>query len=123
MLVPDRRIDFGHRLVLAQGAAGAIQQDVDAAESVPGLLHHLLDAVFVGHVRAHEAGVGAGLARGCLAQRRVDLRHDDLGTLRDEHLGRCPADAGARAGDHRNFARETIHLFLTTCRLSATFRP
>ena len=77
------------------------------------LLHHLLDALFVGHVRAHKAGAGAGLARARLAQRRVDLRHDDLGALRDEQLGRCPADAGARAGDHRNFARETIYLFLS----------
>jgi hypothetical protein len=122
-VVPDRRIDFGHRLVLAQGATGAIQQDVDVAESVPGLLHHPLDALFVGHVRVHKAGVGAGLARGRLAQCRVDLRHDDLGTFRGEQLGRCPADAGARAGDHRNLARETVHLFLTTCRLVAPFLP
>jgi hypothetical protein len=121
--VPDRRIDFGHGPVLAQRATGAIQQDVDGTESFSGLLHHLLDALFVGHVGVHEAGAGAGLARGRLAQCRVDLRHDDLGTLRDEQFGRRPADAGARAGDHRNFAHETIHLSLSQLHVAACRQP
>ena len=53
-VVPDVEADLRDRLVVGHRAAGAIQQHVEAAEFVLCLLHHRLDALFIGDVGADE---------------------------------------------------------------------
>ncbi|MOA09508.1 hypothetical protein D3C78_1293440 [compost metagenome] len=92
---------------------GVVDQDVEAAEVLRGLLYQLLRLVFVGQVGAQEHGVGAEQAQG----------GDHLLTLFfrapvDHHFctlaGEAPSNALTEplggTSDEGNLAAESIHL-------------
>ena len=89
--------------------AGVVVEDVEPSEALDGVVDHGAGVVLPRDIGLHEAGLAAGigdLADGLLARIGRELRDNDLGTLRREHLGRDATHPAPRAGDHRDLAVE-----------------
>ncbi len=79
--------------------AGIVDHDVDAAESLHGDVHHLVEFGFLGHVGLDADGVFADLACHPLRAAEVDIGDDDLRALLSEALGHPLPETGRRTGD------------------------
>ena len=110
--VPDRGVTHD---------AGVVHEDVELAELVDRLLHHLAGQVVVGHVGevgyCHAPALGNQLdgVFGCApaplaALATAEVVDDDLGALLRELHGVAAADAVPGAGDDRDLAFEYSHL-------------
>ena len=94
--------------------AGHVDEDVQPAELVEGLLDHALAAIDVGdsvEVRDGLAAGGADLVGDVLRRTGVRLRavdvhaevvDDDAGAFLGKELGDAAPDAAARSGDYRD---------------------
>jgi len=100
--------------------AGIVHEDVEPAEGVDGLPHHLRGLREVGHVRAVGDGPSAerldlgddlvGRRLGLLARERdTEVVDHDGRTLTSELEGMRAADAAARSGDDGNASIEQSH--------------
>jgi hypothetical protein len=105
--VPVLRGDFED--AAGDGAAGAVDQDVDAAQLVDGSLDRGDGVLGIGHVAADYEGLSAGQfqTRSCVADFGVFEIAADNGDVRaaprEEQRGRR-ADALGAAGDQADFA-------------------
>src|SRR5699024_5699608 len=92
------------------GAAGVVQQDLDAADLVVDLGDHLLDQRLVGDVEVpvgdgHAGGGGELLGRGAPGL-VVDVGQHDRRAVLGEAAGHRQAEALGAAGDQRGAAGE-----------------
>ncbi|MCY1311334.1 hypothetical protein D9M70_616220 [compost metagenome] len=94
---------------------GVVDQDIEAAEVLRGLLYQLLRLVFVGQVSAQENGVGAELAQGGDYLLPLFLRapvDHHFRPLAGEAPGNALTEPLGGASDEGNLAAESIHLIL-----------
>ena len=103
--------------------AGAVDENVEAPERGQDFVDHGAPARFVGHV-LHENEIGVRSQR--LETRFVAVGRGDLGALSVEETRRRPADAGRRAGDERDLAREapsvSVHRLLPLPKFKRAYR-
>ena len=108
-------VDVGHEVeglflqldqVAGLGDARVADQDIQAAELLHGLLHHLRHALLVGHVDLHGGGVGAQLVGDGLGAGQVHVRDHDGRAFAVHLLGDALAEALGRAGDDGDLARQ-----------------
>ena len=86
---------------------GVVDQDVDTTEGVDSGSHRGVDLFLLAHIGFDKERPRAKSIEfaGCsLARVRVDLSHDDRGSLAGETFCDAPANALARAGNDRNLA-------------------
>ena len=110
-VIPPVVLDAGDGAVLV-GDAGVVDQHVDLAEGVDGLLDDLLAVLIDAHVGGdgddlHALGGALGLHFLQLVQAAGD--QNQIAALIGEDLGGALADAGVGAGDDGNFTFQTIH--------------
>ena len=112
-LLPIGRVDLVDTSGRA-GDAGVVDQAVEAAEVLDGVVHHGGDLVAVGHVTARCGRAGC---RGREAAERlpVDVADVDAGPFAQERLGGAQADAASagRYEDAQAFDTEVHELLLS----------
>ena len=112
VMLPDRGV---------AGDAGVVDEDVEPAELVDGLLHHAPGAFEVGDVLVVRGRLAAALANeidgevgvlaGALAlEAGAEIVDEDLGALLGQLERVTAADAVARAGHDRHPAVEQTHV-------------
>jgi hypothetical protein len=98
----DDRVDIQHRLELlvghlvrhaVPGVAGVVDDDVDLAELVDGLLHQRVRHALLGEVASEDRGLAADLGCGLLGDVAVQVVDQDPGALLGEQLCGGAADA------------------------------
>ena len=117
-------MDVEHRLELlvghlvdraVPGVAGVVDDDVDLAELVDGLLDELVGDAVLGQVAGEDGGLAGDLGRGLLGDVAVEVVDQDLGALLGEQLCGGAADAAGRAGDDGGLSIEDSHLDASPC--------
>ena len=99
-------------LAVLHGALGAVDEDVDAAEALDALGHHVVDLVDVGHVAGHGQHLPAeGLH---FRLQLLELLHTagtgaDLRAVLGEHLGQAPAHPRAGPGHNGHAPLKFLH--------------
>ncbi len=105
-------LELGLLDVAVVGDAGVVVDLVDLAEvgdDGVGVGQHCLPLGDIEAVGFHCRAERFGLADGFGESFGVDVGESELGALRREIEGQCPADAGAGSGDDGDFAFEWVH--------------
>jgi hypothetical protein len=97
------------------GVAGVVDDDVEPAELVDGLLHELVGNPRLGQVAAKHRGVAGDLGSGLLGDVAVQVVDQHTRTLLGEQLRRGAPDAPGRAGDDGRLSVEDSHWVSPFC--------
>ena len=111
-------VDVEHRLELVvghlvddvvAGVAGVVDDDVDLAELVDGLLDQLVRNALLGEVAAEHRGLARDLRRRLLGDVAVEVVDEHARTLLGEQLRCGAADSSRRSGDDRRLSVQNSH--------------
>jgi hypothetical protein len=89
---------------------GVVDDHVDRAELVLGLVEEAAERVTVGDVELEGDGIAAELGRGLLGEVGVDVADRDPGAAADQRLCRAAADSARPPGDRHRLPRYRLHL-------------
>ena len=115
------RVDVEHRLELVvghlvgdavAGVAGVVDDDVDLAELVDGLLDQLVRHALLGEVAAEHRGLARDLRRRLLGDVAVEVVDEHARALLGEQLRGRAADSTRRSGDDRRLSVQDSHSIL-----------
>ena len=118
------RVDLEHGLELlvghlvshsVPGVARVVDDDVEPAELVDGLLHKRIANAALGEVAAEHGGLARDLGRRLLGHVRVEIVDQDTRSLLGQELRGGAADPACGAGDDRGLSIEDSHLQLSPC--------
>ena len=125
----DDGVDVEHRLELVvghlvsdavAGVARVVDDDVDLAELVDGLLDQLVRHALLGEVAAEDGGLARDLGRGLLGDVGVEVVDEHARALLGEQLGCGAADSSRRSGNDRRLSVQDSHSVSFSCERPAS---
>ena len=93
-----------------RGNARVVHQTVQTTEAFLDLIHDLCPGGLLADVLRDE--VCADCVGMRLSRLRVDIGHDDLGTLARAHGGISEAKSGGCAGHNDDFISDSVHFYI-----------
>ena len=112
--MPNLQIHFVHRHVFLQGAAGAIENDIEPTKARNRRIHRALHTVILRHIGLDENRITAHcahLALGGLARLTIQLDDRDLRTFGYKGFGSRFGDACTSAGQKGHLVLQTVHVY------------